>query len=106
AEVIDAKSPFTGNHSFNVALVAEAMARRLGLDEQDCRTVRWAGLVHDLGELSLSNTILDKPDRLSEGEWQLMRIHPRPTLEMGCCNLPGRELLTAWISRRGPRVLR
>jgi HD-GYP domain-containing protein (c-di-GMP phosphodiesterase class II) len=82
AEVIDAKSPFTGNHSYNVALVAEAMIRRLGLTEADCRVVRWASLVHDIGELSVSNVILDKTGALAASEWDVMRNHPRHTLDI------------------------
>ena len=82
AEVIDAKSPFTGRHSYNVALVAEAIGRRLGLDDPHCQRLRWAGLMHDLGKLAVPNTILDKPGRLTESEMALIREHPANTLDI------------------------
>lgn len=82
AEVIDAKSPFTGRHSYNVALISEAMGRRLGLDGEQCRTLRWAGLVHDIGKLGVPNTILDKPGRLTEAEMAIVRRHPAYALDI------------------------
>jgi HD-GYP domain-containing protein (c-di-GMP phosphodiesterase class II) len=82
AEVIDAKSPFTGRHSYNVAVVAEAMARGMKLNDDVCRAIRRASLVHDLGKLGVSNLILDKRGSLTESEWRVMRNHPATTLQI------------------------
>lgn len=76
ARVVDAKSPFTGRHSEGVAEIAVGLGERLGLDADDLRTLRRAGLLHDLGKLAISNRILDKPDRLTDEEWAVVREHP------------------------------
>ena len=64
ADIVDAKSPFTGTHSSRVADVAEGLAARLGLPAPEVVNVRRAGLLHDLGKLGVPNTVLDKPGRL------------------------------------------
>jgi putative nucleotidyltransferase with HDIG domain len=76
AEVIDAKSPFTYRHSTGVAGAAVAIARSLDLSEPEVATIRRAALLHDIGKLSVSNTILDKPDKLTGDEWTVVRRHP------------------------------
>jgi HD-GYP domain-containing protein (c-di-GMP phosphodiesterase class II) len=76
ARVVDAKSPYTGRHSEGVAEIAVGLGERLGLDADELRTLRRAGLLHDLGKLAISNRILDKPDRLTDEEWAIVREHP------------------------------
>jgi len=76
ARVVDAKSPYTGRHSEGVAEIAVGLGERLDLDADDIRTLRRAGLLHDLGKLAISNRILDKPDKLTDEEWAVVREHP------------------------------
>jgi putative nucleotidyltransferase with HDIG domain len=59
-----------------VAEIAVALAERLGYDAADLRTLRRAGLLHDLGKLAISNLILDKPGKLTDEEWDAMHEHP------------------------------
>lgn len=82
ADVVDAKSPFTGSHSQRVAAVAERTALRLGLPDGDVVDVRRAGLLHDLGKLGVPNLILDKPGRLDASEFEVIRRHPELTLRI------------------------
>lgn len=82
AGIIDAKSPFTYSHSEGVTKAAVAMARHAGFEESSLRDLRRAALLHDIGKLGLSNSILDKPDRLTDAEFALMRNHPRMTYEI------------------------
>jgi len=77
AEVIDAKSPATAGHSHRVAALVAVAAERLG-QPADRDLVR-AALLHDIGKLSLSSRILDKPGRLTEPEWIAVRAHPLHT---------------------------
>lgn len=77
ADVVDAKSPFTYRHSLGVTEAAEGLAEQLGLSEDRRQLIRRAALVHDLGKLSVSNAILDKPGKLTDLEWQAVREHPR-----------------------------
>jgi putative nucleotidyltransferase with HDIG domain len=79
ADVVDAKSPFTGSHSQRVAALAESIAMRLGLPVADTVDVRRAGLLHDIGKLGVPNTILDKPAALTDAEFAQIRRHPELT---------------------------
>ncbi|MEM5471244.1 HD domain-containing phosphohydrolase [Hoeflea sp. AS60] len=76
AEVVDAKSPFTADHSNRVTLYTDMIAEELGLDEAHRRWLRRAALLHDLGKLGVSNQVLDKPGKPDEEEWQSIRRHP------------------------------
>ena len=76
AEVIDAKSPFTYRHSNGVADAAVAIARRLGSSESEVAFLRRAALLHDVGKLGVSNSILEKPAKLTTAEWDTMKKHP------------------------------
>ena len=82
AGVIDAKSPYTHDHSRRVADYAVAAARRLGFAELRLVRLRRAALLHDIGKLGVSNAILDKPGALDPDEWRAMREHTRHTLEI------------------------
>ncbi|GJE39571.1 HD-GYP domain-containing protein [Methylobacterium persicinum] len=75
AQVIDAKSPFTSGHSERVAVYADMIAAELGIDAERRRWLRRAALLHDIGKLGVSNTILDKNGKLSDEEWRDMRAH-------------------------------
>jgi putative nucleotidyltransferase with HDIG domain len=79
ADVVDAKSPYTFRHSMGVTEAAVGIAQRLGLASERVDFVRRAALLHDLGKLSVSNSILDKPSELNPEEWQAMRDHPVQT---------------------------
>ncbi len=75
AQVIDAKSPYTSGHSDRVTLFADMIAEQLGFDAARRRWLRRAALLHDIGKLGVSNTILDKPGKLDEEEWKAMKMH-------------------------------
>ena len=73
--VIDAKSPFTAGHSARVADLAVRLGERLGVVPSRLRRLRRAALLHDIGKLGVSSAILEKPGKLSGGEWEAMRSH-------------------------------
>jgi HD-GYP domain-containing protein (c-di-GMP phosphodiesterase class II) len=74
-QVVDAKSPYTSGHSGRVALYTDQIARTLGLPPDRRRWLKRAALLHDVGKLGVSNTILDKPGKLDAAEWQAVRQH-------------------------------
>lgn len=76
AEIIDAKSPFTYRHSNGVADAAVAISRQLSLSEEHTTFMRRAALLHDIGKLSVPNTILEKPGALDPAEWDVVKQHP------------------------------
>jgi len=75
ARVIDAKSPFTHRHSRGVAAVARYVAGRLGRDEREARLLTIAALLHDVGKLSLPESILEKPGPLDASEFNRVKQH-------------------------------
>ena len=82
ANFVDLKSPYTLGHAQAVAELVASAAEQLGLPETEVRTLRRAGLVHDLGRLGVSNSIWDKPGPLGAGEWERVRLHPYITERM------------------------
>jgi HD-GYP domain-containing protein (c-di-GMP phosphodiesterase class II) len=76
ADVVDAKSPFTYRHSLGVTDAADALARYFGFGLERRQLIHRAALLHDLGKLAVSNTILDKPGKLEVAEWLAVREHP------------------------------
>jgi putative nucleotidyltransferase with HDIG domain len=75
ADLIDQKSAFTAKHSQSVADIAERLARGLGWEEKEVNEIRIAGLLHDLGKLSVPEKILDKPGKLEPDEVEFIRTH-------------------------------
>ncbi|MGD9572999.1 MAG: HD-GYP domain-containing protein [Thermoleophilia bacterium] len=82
AGVIDTKSPYTARHSVGVATYAVATGGVLGFVPARLRTLRRAGLLHDIGKLGVSNLILDKAGRLTDEEFAEVRRHPAYTFQI------------------------
>src|SRR4030095_14625479 len=82
ANFVDLKSPYFLGHARAVSELAAEAGAALGLGEAEVRTLRRAGLVHDLGRLGISNAIWDKRGPLAAGEWERVRFHPYLTERM------------------------
>ncbi len=75
AKVVDAKSPYTSGHSERVAVFSDLIAEEMGYSPERRRWLKRAALLHDIGKLGVSNTVLDKPGKLDDAEWEAMRRH-------------------------------
>lgn len=75
ARIVDYKSPFTSTHSIGVAKSAEKLTRFLGFDEETAEKMYLAGALHDIGKAAIGNEILEKPDRLTDDEFAVMKHH-------------------------------
>ena len=82
AVIIDGKSPYTFDHSRRVAGYAVSIGRRLGMEDDALRRLRHAGLVHDLGKLTVPNSILEHPGKLDDDQWKVVRQHPSYTFDV------------------------
>ncbi len=82
AWVIDAKSPYTYEHSEGVSDIAAAIGSRLGFGNPVIARLRRMALLHDIGKLAVPNRILDKPAALTDAERRVVREHPRHTYEI------------------------
>jgi len=76
ASVIDSKSPFTAGHSERVTLFTDLIAAHMGYSDRDRQLLKRAALLHDIGKLGVSNSVLDKPAKLDDEEWVQIRQHP------------------------------
>ncbi len=82
AHVVDAKSPWTYQHSTRVAEIAVGISRQFGISSDFERDLRRAALLHDIGKLGVSNMILDKPGKPTEAEFDEIRKHPDYTQQI------------------------
>lgn len=76
AQVIDAKSSFTRGHSERVAVFTDMIAEELGFSRERRRWLGRGALLHDIGKLAISNSILDKPGKLTAEEFDAIKSHP------------------------------
>ncbi|HEX8856224.1 MAG TPA: diguanylate cyclase [Thermoleophilaceae bacterium] len=95
AETLDIRDSGTSTHSQTVGRYAQQIARELGLPEETVERVHLAGLLHDIGKIGISDSILQKPGKLDDHEWAEMRKHP----ELGARILDGANLedISAWV---------
>ena len=75
SKVVDFRSPFTAMHSAGVAATAVALAELSNMSEDECGTMRITGYLHDIGKLKIPNAILDKPGKLTDHEFNIMKEH-------------------------------
>jgi len=76
SNAIDAKSPWTKGHSERVTMYAMKIAGEMGIDEDGLNDLRIGGLLHDIGKIGTYDVILDKPSRLTDEEFSVVRMHP------------------------------
>lgn len=79
---VDAKDTYTNGHSQRVALYSKMIAEKMGLSEDECRHVFYVALMHDCGKVAIPDTILKKPDRLTDEEYEIIKTHTARGAEM------------------------
>ena len=97
SQVIDFRSRFTAAHSAGVAIVAEALARGVGFSPEACDLMRLAGYLHDLGKLAVPSEILDKPGKLTQDEYWVVRKHSYYTDKV-LRSLGGFDTIRVWAA--------
>lgn len=73
---IDAKDRYTHGHSDRVAQYSRELARRMGKTGQELVDIYYIGLLHDVGKIGVPNEIINKPDRLTDEEFAIIKTHP------------------------------
>jgi len=76
SKAVDARDPYTRNHSSRVSHIAEAMCRVMRLPENEIERIKWAGLLHDIGKIGIRDNVLLKEGPLDREERVLMNQHP------------------------------
>ncbi|MBR3274088.1 MAG: HD domain-containing protein [Clostridia bacterium] len=75
AKAVDAKDERTSQHSQRVSQYSVLIARELGLSDKECENLRRAALMHDIGKIGIPDRILNKPARLDDDEYAIMKSH-------------------------------
>lgn len=76
ANTIDAKDTYTSGHSQRVAKCAEEIAKKLGWSEEEVLNIHYIGLLHDIGKIGVPDSVLNKPTKLTDEEFALIKKHP------------------------------
>lgn len=77
SQTIEMRQPGITGHHRRVSILAKAIAQAMALDEERTESIAMAGLVHDVGDASVPTEIFSKPGRLSEMEYNFVKLHPR-----------------------------
>jgi len=81
ADLEELKDPCSAGHSERVRKLAEAVARKMNLDDNQVKDIRMAAALHDIGKIRISESILSKPTGLTSQEMQLIKEHPSAIAE-------------------------
>lgn len=103
SHVVDAKSPFTKQHSDGVASLARYLGNKFSLPEENCEMLELAGLLHDIGKLRVPDELLEKAGPLTAAENRSMRRHSFDTYSI-LKNIKGMETIALWAAEHHERV--
>jgi len=103
AEIVDAKSPYTAEHSFGVAQLSEYLAQQCQLAESTVSMIRVAGLLHDLGKMQVPDKILEHRGYLEGENLSIMRHHSYVTL-MILGRIKGFEKISLWAANHHEKL--
>jgi len=76
AQALEARDAYTKGHSERVTRYALETAREMGVSDHSRKVIRYAGLLHDIGKIGISDSILHKRLKLTEEDWEAIRSHP------------------------------
>ena len=76
SEAVDAKDRYTSGHSKRVATYSKMLAARMGKSEEEQEEIYSAGLLHDVGKIRIPEEVINKPGKLTDKEFELIKIHP------------------------------
>ena len=103
SQIIDFRSRFTATHSSGIAAVASELAKLLKYNDYDCVLMRFAGYVHDIGKLAVPIEIIEKPSKLTEEEYSLMKMHTYYTYQI-LSHIDGIGQVKEWASYHHEKI--
>ncbi len=103
SQIIDFRSNFTARHSAGVAVTAEKLSELAGFSVTERQMMLVAGYLHDLGKLSIDNRLLEKPFKLDQDEYNLIRSHSYYTYQL-LNNIPQFKQISEWASFHHERL--
>jgi len=76
SKIVEAKDPYTAGHQLNVSKLSELIAKEIGFKENEIKELIWAGLLHDIGKITVPSEILVLPRKLTSIEFSIVKTHP------------------------------
>ena len=95
--IIDFRSPFTAMHSAGVSASAVELAKLVGMSEDECAMMKIAGNLHDIGKLKIPKEILEKPGKLTDDEFDIIKEHPYFTWKI-LKHIEGLDQIMEWAA--------
>ncbi|MCP4022715.1 MAG: response regulator [Desulfobacteraceae bacterium] len=77
ALTVESRDPYTAGHQERVAKFACDIAKKMGFDKENIEAIRFAGLLHDIGKIRIPVAILNRPKKLLDVEFEILKIHPQ-----------------------------
>jgi putative nucleotidyltransferase with HDIG domain len=102
ASALEARDPYTHGHTRRVTGHAVAIAERMGLPREQVAKVRTAAAIHDIGKLNTPREVLNKPGRLTDEEFDVIKRHPVDGAEMAA--RLGDDEITAMVRHHHERL--
>ncbi|MFB6344751.1 MAG: HD-GYP domain-containing protein [bacterium] len=81
-QAVDAKDPYTRGHSRRVGAFGSSIGRQLGLKQDRIAKLNYSGTLHDLGKIGIDDSILTKPDSLTDEEFEIIKSHPEKGIDI------------------------
>jgi HD-GYP domain-containing protein (c-di-GMP phosphodiesterase class II) len=103
SKIIDSKSAYTQRHSQGLSEKVAIMSDFYDLDQEEKMKLIIAADLHDIGKLAVPNDILDKPDKLSDEEFSIIKKHPYYT-RLALQGIKGFEDITQWASNHHEKL--
>ncbi len=95
--IIDFRSPFTAMHSAGVSASAVELAKLVGMSGDECTMMKIAGNLHDIGKLKIPKEILEKPGKLTDEEYDIIKEHPYFTWKI-LKHIEGLDQIMEWAA--------
>ncbi len=103
AHIVDFRSKFSATHSSGVAAASSSLAKFAGFTKTECAMMGVAGYLHDIGKLAVPAEILEKREKLTEADFNIIRRHPYATYH-ALENIGGFDTINAWASYHHERI--
>lgn len=81
-KMVEIRDPYTSGHKEGISGLAVAIAQEMGLDKESIETIRIASLVHDIGKITVPSEIINKPGKLTETEFGIIKNYPKAGYEI------------------------